>query len=112
LRFANPPHQVRGRACGDVPLFVELDAPSAIDPPLTPALQCPSARERGSRVALSKHPPRGHDIPSTVRLHRVLATKPDKLYRAFIEPDALAKWLPPNGLVYTVYQSAWGGLAP
>jgi uncharacterized protein YndB with AHSA1/START domain len=36
-------------------------------------------------------------MPNAVRLHRVLATKPDKVYRAFIEADAMAKWLPPNG---------------
>ena len=42
-------------------------------------------------------------MPSTVRLHRVLATKPDKVYRAFIEPDAMAKWLPPNGFACTVH---------
>ncbi|HXC57854.1 MAG TPA: SRPBCC family protein [Steroidobacteraceae bacterium] len=34
---------------------------------------------------------------NTVRLHRVLATKPEKVYRAFLDPDALARWLPPNG---------------
>jgi uncharacterized protein YndB with AHSA1/START domain len=43
-------------------------------------------------------------MPNTVQLHRVLATKPDKLYRAFIEADALAKWLPPNGFTCTVHQ--------
>jgi uncharacterized protein YndB with AHSA1/START domain len=42
-------------------------------------------------------------MPNTVRLHRVLATKPDKVYRAFIEADALAKWLPPNGFTCTVH---------
>lgn len=42
-------------------------------------------------------------MPGTVRLHRVLATKPEKVYRAFIEPDALAKWLPPNGFLCTVH---------
>jgi uncharacterized protein YndB with AHSA1/START domain len=42
-------------------------------------------------------------MPSTVRLHRVLATKPDKVYRAFVEPDAMAKWLPPNGFTCTVH---------
>jgi uncharacterized protein YndB with AHSA1/START domain len=42
-------------------------------------------------------------MPGTVRLHRVLTTKPDKLYRAFIEADALAKWLPPNGFTCTVH---------
>lgn len=42
-------------------------------------------------------------MPSTVRLHRVLATSPDKVYRAFIEPDAVAKWLPPDGYTCTVH---------
>ena len=42
-------------------------------------------------------------MPSTVRLHRVLTTSPDKLYRAFLEADALAKWLPPNGFTCTVH---------
>jgi uncharacterized protein YndB with AHSA1/START domain len=42
-------------------------------------------------------------MPSTVHLHRVLATKPEKLYRAFLEADALAKWLPPNGFTCTVH---------
>jgi uncharacterized protein YndB with AHSA1/START domain len=39
---------------------------------------------------------------NTVRLHRVLATKPEKIYRAFLEADAMAKWLPPNGFTCTV----------
>lgn len=43
-------------------------------------------------------------MPNTVRLHRVLATRPDKVYRAFLEPDAAAKWLPPNGFTCTVQQ--------
>lgn len=38
-----------------------------------------------------------------VRLHRVLRTKPEKLYRAFLEGDALAKWLPPYGFTCTVH---------
>lgn len=42
-------------------------------------------------------------MPGTVRLHRVLATKPDKVYRAFVEADAVAKWLPPNGFTCTVH---------
>jgi uncharacterized protein YndB with AHSA1/START domain len=42
-------------------------------------------------------------MPNTVRLHRVLTTQPDKVYRAFIEADALAKWLPPNGFTCTVH---------
>ena len=43
-------------------------------------------------------------MPGTVRLHRVLAAKPEKVYRAFLEPDALAKWLPPDGFACTVHQ--------
>jgi uncharacterized protein YndB with AHSA1/START domain len=42
-------------------------------------------------------------MPSTVRLHRVLTTSPEKIYRAFTEADALAKWLPPNGFTCTVH---------
>jgi uncharacterized protein YndB with AHSA1/START domain len=34
---------------------------------------------------------------NTVRLHRVLRTKPEKVYRAFVDAEALARWLPPNG---------------
>ena len=43
-------------------------------------------------------------MPNTVRLHRVLSTKPEKVYRAFIEADAVATWLPPNGFACTVHQ--------
>jgi uncharacterized protein YndB with AHSA1/START domain len=43
-------------------------------------------------------------MPSTIRLHRVLKAKPEKVYRAFLEADALAKWLPPNGFTCTVHQ--------
>jgi len=43
-------------------------------------------------------------MPSTIRLHRVIATKSDKLYRAFIEPDAVASWLPPFGFTCTVHE--------
>ena len=39
----------------------------------------------------------------SVRLHRVIRTKPEKLYRAFIEAEALAKWLPPYGFTCTVH---------
>ena len=43
-------------------------------------------------------------MPNSVRLHRVLATRPEKIYRAFLERDAIAKWLPPNGYTCTVEQ--------
>ncbi len=39
----------------------------------------------------------------TVRLHRVLATKPEKVYRAFLDAEALVKWLPPNGFTAKVH---------
>lgn len=39
----------------------------------------------------------------TVRLHRVLQSPPEKVYRAFLEPAALAKWLPPGGFTCTVH---------
>jgi uncharacterized protein YndB with AHSA1/START domain len=44
-------------------------------------------------------------MPSTIRLHRVLRTTPEKLYRAFLEPDALAKWLPPYGFTGKVHHA-------
>ena len=40
----------------------------------------------------------------TVRLHRVLTARPEKVYRAFLEPDALARWLPPNGFTAKVHR--------
>ena len=43
-------------------------------------------------------------MPSTITLHRVLATSPDKVYRAFTEADAIAKWLPPDGFTCTVHR--------
>jgi uncharacterized protein YndB with AHSA1/START domain len=43
-------------------------------------------------------------MPSTIRLHRVIAAKPEKVYRAFVEPDAVASWLPPYGYLCTVHE--------
>lgn len=40
--------------------------------------------------------------PNTVTLHRVLKAKPEKVFRAFVEPDALARWIPPHGFTCTV----------
>lgn len=42
---------------------------------------------------------------NTVRLHRVLAAKPEKVYRAFTDRDAMARWLPPYGFLGTVHHS-------
>ena len=41
---------------------------------------------------------------NTIRLHRLLRAKPEKIYRAFIDPEAMAKWLPPNGFTAKVHQ--------
>ena len=43
-------------------------------------------------------------MPSTVRLHRVLRSTPDRIYRAFLDPEAMSKWLPPNGFTGKVHQ--------
>ncbi|MBJ6134020.1 SRPBCC family protein [Ochrobactrum sp. Q0168] len=43
-------------------------------------------------------------MPSTIRLHRVIAAKPEKVFRAFVEPDAIASWLPPYGYLCTVHE--------
>jgi uncharacterized protein YndB with AHSA1/START domain len=43
-------------------------------------------------------------MPGTVRLHRVLRTKPERVYRAFLDPQAFAKWLPPYGFTCKVDQ--------
>ena len=40
----------------------------------------------------------------TVRLHRVLRAPPDRVYRAFLDPDAMAKWLPPHGFTGRVHE--------
>ncbi len=42
---------------------------------------------------------------NTVRLHRVLAAPPEKVYRAFLDHDAMARWLPPNGFYAKVYEA-------
>ena len=41
---------------------------------------------------------------NTIRLHRVFQSTPERLYRAFLDPDAMAKWLPPNGFTGKVHQ--------
>jgi uncharacterized protein YndB with AHSA1/START domain len=42
-------------------------------------------------------------MPHTIRLHRVLRAPPERVYRAFLDADALAKWLPPNGFTAKVH---------
>jgi len=43
-------------------------------------------------------------MPNSIRLHRVIAAKPEKVYRAFVEADAIASWLPPFGFLCTVHE--------
>jgi uncharacterized protein YndB with AHSA1/START domain len=42
-------------------------------------------------------------MPNTVRFHRVLRTPPERVYRAFLDPEAMVKWLPPNGFTGKVH---------
>ena len=42
-------------------------------------------------------------MPSTVQFHRVLRATPDRVYRAFLDADAMAKWLPPHGFTGKVH---------
>ena len=41
---------------------------------------------------------------NTVRLHRVLRASPENIYRAFLDPDAIVKWMPPNGFTGKIHQ--------
>src|SRR5947209_19036918 len=43
-------------------------------------------------------------MAGTVNLHRVFTSKPERVYKAFTDPDALAKWLPPNGFIGKVHE--------
>jgi len=43
-------------------------------------------------------------MPSTIRLHRVIRTTPEKLYKAFADADSKAKWLPPHGFTCKVHK--------
>jgi uncharacterized protein YndB with AHSA1/START domain len=42
-------------------------------------------------------------MSSTIRLHRVFKAAPERIYRAFLDPDAMVKWLPPNGFTAKVH---------
>ena len=43
-------------------------------------------------------------MPSTIRLHRVLKSTPERVYKAFLTPEALVKWMPPHGFTAKVHQ--------
>src|SRR2546425_11283099 len=40
---------------------------------------------------------------NTIKIHRVLRAEPERIYRAFLDPEAMAKWLPPNGFTGKVH---------
>ena len=42
-------------------------------------------------------------MPNTIQLHRVLRSTPERVYKAFLDADAMVKWLPPNGFTAKVY---------
>jgi len=42
-------------------------------------------------------------MPNTVKFHRVLRAPPERVYRAFLDPDAMVKWLPPHGFTGKVH---------
>src|SRR5262245_13549035 len=48
--------------------------------------------------------PQEEKMPNTVQLHVVLRSTPERVYRAFLDPDALVKWMPPNGFTGKVHQ--------
>src|SRR5262245_35567229 len=67
-----------------------------------------SGRSGRSNRCTTRHPRwvpvKGANMSNSVQLHRVLRAAPEKVYRAFIDPDAMAKWLPPNGFTGKVHQ--------
>jgi uncharacterized protein YndB with AHSA1/START domain len=64
-------------------------------------LSSPGPPERRIRKPI---PNQGTPMPNTVRLHRVLRAPPERVYRAFLDADAKAKWLPPNGFTGKVHE--------
>jgi uncharacterized protein YndB with AHSA1/START domain len=65
-----------------------------------------SAKKNSSvraRITMSKNKNPSAAPTSTIRLHRVLRATPERIYRAFLDADAMAKWLPPNGFTGRVH---------
>jgi uncharacterized protein YndB with AHSA1/START domain len=65
---------------------------------------CPTDKEVRPTMAKGSQSKTANSSTNTVRLHRVLASTPEKVYRAFLDADALAKWLPPNGFTAKVHE--------
>src|SRR3989475_6261384 len=65
---------------------------------------CTNPPDAASRLVVSYPASKGDEIMSTtIRLHRVLRAAPERVYRAFLDADAMAKWLPPNGFTGKVH---------
>src|SRR5919106_600503 len=60
-----------------------------------------SARRSDEKANTTKGMPR--DNMSNIQLHRVFRATPERIYRAFLDEDAMAKWLPPNGFTGKVH---------
>jgi uncharacterized protein YndB with AHSA1/START domain len=61
-------------------------------------------RRTATGVEFARTTPKELKMPSTVRFHRVLRTSPEKVYKAFLDADAMVKWLPPNGFTGKVHK--------
>jgi uncharacterized protein YndB with AHSA1/START domain len=60
-------------------------------------VECRPARSTARQSAAIAACQEEKQMPNTIRLHRVLRAQPEKIYRAFLDADAMVKWLPPNG---------------
>src|SRR4030095_23026 len=70
----------------------------------TPQIRLATSLELLSRIR-TPNKRRGKVMTAnTIRLHRVLRATPEKIYKAFLDPDARAKWLPPSGFTAKVHQ--------
>src|SRR5574341_2521605 len=74
-----------------------------VNPPVRPVM--PRASARVAPRVRHHNAWKGEVIMSTniIRLHRVLRATPERIYRAFLDADAMAKWLPPNGFTGKVH---------
>src|SRR5262249_51686661 len=75
------------------------------------SLRCGMDDRRAAKSVMAKSVMGGHAMSNTIKLHRVLRAAPEKVYRAFLDGDAMAKWLPPNGFTARVHhlESKVGG---
>jgi uncharacterized protein YndB with AHSA1/START domain len=62
-----------------------------------------SKRRRSGEVSFDLKTKGELIMPNTIRLHRVLRSSPERVYRAFLDPEAKTKWLPPNGFTGKIH---------